>query len=466
MELPFREIEKPKAMADTVLEKDSSIQFPHFIILKASAGSGKTYSLTERFVQFLLSSKIPQNHLRNILAITFSNNAAKEMKERILSWLKDLYFKDPEKIKELCEIISLKEEHLAEKAGAKVDEILRNYSDFQVKTIDSFMTSIYRASAVDLGDSPDFDIVMAPENIVAYAFNRFLRGVKEKSPEAEFLEKLLGIIFENRGGESAYLWDPSKDFLDEIVELHNRVSSMVKEAKVIDAEKQIESVKKEIRDEAESLNRLVEKSGLARSKVSSFYKILEIIRNNNFPDLADKGLSNPPVTKPKGEGEAWYEEISEAWDLLGNRIKKYIELHATTYYNPYLNTYEAFQHVLEEVKKKEGKIFIQDINKNLSDYLGHEIVPDVYFRIGETIYHYLIDEFQDTSPMQWANLFPLIENSLSQGGSLFAVGDTKQAIYGFRHADYRIMKKLESKNPFSSALHRVKELETNYRSLE
>ncbi len=462
---PLRNQES-KAMADTVLEKDSSIQFPHFTILKASAGSGKTYSLTERFVQFLLSGKIPQNHLRNILAITFSNNAAKEMKERILSWLKDLYFKDPEKIKELSQVLSLKEEHLANKAGAKVDEILKNYTEFQVKTIDSFMASIYKASAVDLGYSPDFDILMVSENIMAYAFNRFLRGVKEGSPEAESVEKLIEIILGSRGGESAYLWDPSKDFLEEIVELDNRVSSMVKEARVIDAEKRMESVKREIREGVESLDRLIEKSGLAKSKGSSFCKILEIVRNNSFPDLADKGLSNPPVTKPKSEGEGWYEKISQGWDLLGDQIKKYVELHAKTYYNPYLRTYHAFQDVLEGVKKKEGKIFIQDINKNLSDYLDHEIVPDVYFRIGETIYHYLIDEFQDTSPMQWANLFPLIENSLSQGGSLFAVGDTKQAIYGFRQADYRIMKRLESKNPFSSARHRVKELETNFRSLE
>jgi ATP-dependent exoDNAse (exonuclease V) beta subunit len=453
-------------MANPVLEKDSSIQFPHFTILKASAGSGKTYSLTERFVQFLLSGKIPQNHLRNILAITFSNNAAKEMKERILSWLKDIYFKNPEKIKELSEIVSLKEDHLAAKAGAVIDDILRNYTEFQVKTIDSFMTSIYKASAIDLGYSPDFDIVMAPENIMAYAFNRFLRGVREKTPEAEFLEKLLEIILESRGGESAYLWDPSKDFLEETVELYNKLSGIVKEAKIIDVEKKIESMKKEIRDTAESLHGLIEKSGLTKSQGSSFYKILEIVRGNNFPDLVNKGLINVPVTKPKKEGETWYEKISEQWALLGNKIKKYIELYATTYYIPYLKIYEAFKDILEGVKKREGTIFIHDINKKLSDYLDHEIVPDVYFRIGETIYHYLIDEFQDTSPIQWANLFPLIENSLSQGGSLFVVGDTKQAIYGFRNADYEIMKGLESKNPFSSALHNVKELEINYRSLE
>jgi ATP-dependent exoDNAse (exonuclease V) beta subunit len=454
-------------MTQAVLEKDSTISFPHFTLLKASAGSGKTYSLAERFVQFLLSNHIPQNSLRNILAITFSNNAAKEMKERILSWLKDLYFRDPGKIEETSEIVSLKQEHLAEKAGAKVDEILRNYTEFQVKTIDSFMTSIYKASAINLGYSPDFDIVMAPEKIMAYAFNRFLRGVRQKSLAAEFLEELLGIILESRGGESAYLWDPSEDFLKETIELHDRLSGVVKDPKIVDAENKMESLKRKIRETAESLNGSIETSGLTKSKGSSFYSILEMVRNNRFPDLVDKGLSNLPVIKPKTEAEITrYEKISDAWSLLARQIREYIELYAMTYYSPYLRTYEAFKDILDEVKKKDGTIFIHDINKKLSDYLDHEVVPDVYFRIGETIYHYLIDEFQDTSPIQWANLFPLIENSLSQGGSLFAVGDTKQAIYGFRNADYGIMKGFESDNPFPSALHRVKELEINYRSLE
>jgi ATP-dependent exoDNAse (exonuclease V) beta subunit len=454
-------------MAHAVLEKDSTLSLPHFTLLKASAGSGKTYCLAERFVQFLLSDYIPQNHLRSILAITFSNNAAKEMKERILSWLKDLYFNDPQKIDEISEIVSLKKEQIAEKAGAKIDDILRNYTEFQVRTIDSFMTSIYKASAINLGYSPDFDMVVAPERIMAYAFNRFLRGVRPKTPEAEFLEKLLEIILENRGGESAYLWDPSGDFLEETVELYRQLSGIVKEAKIVEAEEEIESMKDEIRETAESLNGLIEKSGLIKSKGSSFYKILEMVNSNAFPDLVDKGLVNVPVVKPKKEEEMTrFERISEKWDFLGSRIRKYVELYATTYYGPYLRTYEAFKDILEEVKKREGTIFIHDINKKLSDYLDHEIVPDVYFRIGETIYHYLIDEFQDTSPIQWANLFPLIENSLSQGGSLFAVGDTKQAIYGFRNADYGIMKGLESSNPFSSAHQSVKELEINFRSLE
>ncbi len=454
-------------MAHAVLEKDLTIPFPHVSVLKASAGSGKTYSLAERFVQFLLSDQIHQNHLRNILAITFSNNAAKEMKERILSWLKDLYFKDPIKIEEIAEIVSVKKEHLAEKAGARIDGILRNYTEFQVKTIDSFMTSIYKASAVDLGYSPDFDVVLAPGKIMAYAFDRFLRAVREKTPEAEFIEKLLKIVVDSRGGGSAYPWDASRDLLEEIVQLYRKLSGIVKGAKPVHTERRIESVKKQVRETAEDLMDLIETSGLTKSKGSSFYRILEMVRANAFPDLIDKGLTSIPVIKPrKDEAMASYEEISKRWGLLSRQIKEYIELHATTYYDPYLRMYEAFQDILEEVKKREGAIFIDDVNKKLSDYLRREIVPDVYFRIGETIYHYLIDEFQDTSPIQWANLFPLIENSLSQGGSLLAVGDTKQAIYGFRNADYEIMKGLESRSPFSSATHHVKELEVNYRSLE
>ena len=91
-------------------------------------------------------------------------------------------------------------------------------------------------------------------------------------------------------------------------------------------------------------------------------------------------------------------------------------------------------------------------------------MPDIYFRIGDRVWHFLIDEFQDTSPLQWRNLFPLVENSLAMGGSLFVVGDTKQAIYGFRQADYRIMRALETENPFPSAGHSLHELDVNWRS--
>lgn len=415
----------------------------------------------------MLSEKIPRNHLRNILAITFSNNAAKEMKERILSWLKEVYFRDPDKLQQLSQILSLDEDRLVSRAEALIDEILLNYSDFQVKTIDSFMASIYKASAIDLGYSPDFDILMAPEAMMAYAFNRFLRRVRSGSPEAHFLEEVLDLILKGKGAEDAYLWDPSKGLLDEMKELYHKLSGMVREVRTPGEGDEIDSLSMEISKTAEKLNKRIDSSGLKRRENSTFETILEATRVGSYPDLIGIGLKNPPVLKPRdAETHPKYEQILEHWSELGDRIRKYTQLYAFRFYLPYLKAHHAFRDILERTKREEEIIFIGDINKKLSDYLDREIIPDVYFRIGETIYHYLIDEFQDTSPIQWINLYPLIENSLAQGGSFFAVGDTKQAIYGFREADYRIMRDLESTNPFPSAHHEVKELGVNYRSLE
>jgi ATP-dependent helicase/nuclease subunit A len=436
-------------------------------LLRASAGSGKTHALTRRFVQFLLSPTIPRNRLCHILAITFSNNAAKEMKDRILSWLKDIHFRQPENLEQLRAVMADDVESLAGRAEGAIDEILVNYSDFQVRTIDSFMASIYKASAVDLGYSPDFEILMDSEPIIAYGFNRFLRSVRAGRPEARFLEDLLDLMIENKPADAAFPWDPSKSILQELQELYKKLSAVTREVKIPEEVLGAEDIKNGIREAAETLKIMIERSGLELNQNSTFSSILEILKKGSYPDLIGKGLKAPPIRKPRNSAaKGPYEGILEKWEGLGERIRSYTRHHALWYYFPYLKVYQAFQGVLETIKREGGVIFIDDLNKTLSDYLDRHIVPDIYFRIGETVYHYLIDEFQDTSPLQWKNLFPLVENSLAQGGSFFAVGDTKQAIYGFRNADYRIMKSLESENPFPSSRHQIEELDVNYRSGE
>ncbi len=98
--------------------------------------------------------------------------------------------------------------------------------------------------------------------------------------------------------------------------------------------------------------------------------------------------------------------------------------------------------------------------------LSDDNIPEIYFSLGERIHHFLIDEFQDTSPIQWKTLRPLIENSLAQQGSLFIVGDTKQSIYTFRGGDWQIMKRMMTEEEFPSVARKMKELTTNYRSDE
>ncbi|MCX6577561.1 MAG: UvrD-helicase domain-containing protein [Candidatus Aminicenantes bacterium] len=124
---------------------------------------------------------------------------------------------------------------------------------------------------------------------------------------------------------------------------------------------------------------------------------------------------------------------------------EYRYLYAREFFHPYLMAYESFAETLEQFKRRQQTVFIEDINKRLAGYIDQMIIPDIYFRLGDRIFHYLVDEFQDTSPIQWTNMLPLIENSLAVSGSFFAVGDTKQAIFGFREADYRIMKEMEER---------------------
>ncbi|TAN43359.1 MAG: hypothetical protein EPN25_00855 [Nitrospirae bacterium] len=455
-------------MTGPVLKKDVDIRFPHVTVLKASAGSGKTHTLTKRYVQFLLSERIPRNGLRNVLAITFSNNAAKEMKERVLQWLKAVYFEDPERLEEVLQVTSLGRSELHDKAGQLIDRILDNYADFQIRTIDSFMATVFKSSAIDFGYNPDFEILLDNSQLMAYSFDLFLRQVREGSPEAQQMGEIVDFLLDDKKTDAAYLWDPSAALLEEIIKIYEKLSATGKRPKIDDLSRPIKKVKDSIAAAVEEIEAEIEGSGLKRHGASSYRTVLGLVRARSFPDLIGKTFTNPPVTKLRKEDaghQASYDRIVSTWSEVSGLIGAYTVLYARARCMPYLRAYQAFSRTVELVKRQQGRIFIEDISRHLAEYLSGDIVPDIYFRLGETVFHFLIDEFQDTSPIQWQNLFPLIENSLAQGGSLFAVGDTKQAIYGFRNADYAIMKGLETDNPFPSALHDVRELDMNYRSL-
>lgn len=448
--------------------KDNSLQFPHFIVLKASAGSGKTYALTRRIIQFLLFEKIPRNQLKNILAVTFSNNAAKEMKERTLSWLKEIYFGNKKKLAELSDGTPARCEVMQERAGRLIEEILGNFADFQIKTIDSFMTTVFKSSAIDFGYNVDFEILMDNRSLMEYAFELFLRNVREGSPEAAALEEIVDSLLDFQKEDGAFLWIPSKRLLEESRKVYRKLSSESKEVEIEEFEYELKKLRIDISHCVEEIEREIEQSGLKRHGQSGYLAVLKQVRQRRFQDLGGKPYRVPPVSKPSNAEEEKnrksHEKILGQWNQFRDLANRLTVISCRSKYNPYIKTYLAFTRHLDKAKKRQGKIFIEDINHDLSKYLNEQIVPDIYFRMGERIYHFLIDEFQDTSPVQWKNLFPLIENSLSQGGSLFLVGDTKQSIYGFRNADYTIMKDLELVNPFPSAAHEVRELNINYRS--
>jgi len=453
----------------SVLTSDAPLKSPEFVLLKASAGSGKTHELSLRFVKFLLSDRIgglTRNDLPNILAITFTRNAAREMKERILAWLKEGFSGEGRMANRLLLDYGVSKAELARRAEAAVEKILAGYTDFQVETIDSFTAMIFRSSAVDLGYAPDFEIALEHGDLIEYAFARFLRRVKETTAEGSTFREILDDLILQRGEKSRYAWDPTPGILERLNKLQARLAAQPPGLVLDDFGPERTDVIRKITATAAVLKKEVEASGLEVSARGHYgKKIIPAIEGRRFADLIGYSFKTPPVKAAKSAKGDAVERIMAPWTALEAHVRDFARLYARDFFLPYLRAYRSLQSTLDAVKRRKSILFIDDINQELSHYIDKGIVPDVYFRLGDRIYHYLVDEFQDTSPIQWRNLEPLIEESLGKGGSLFLVGDTKQAIYGFRDADYRIMRELEDKpRYFQSVETSVRELTTNFRS--
>ncbi len=431
------------------LPKDSDLHFPHVMFVEASAGSGKTYLLSLRFVQFLLSDRVPHNSLDNMLAITFTNNAAYEMKRRILGWLKKVALSRLDENEEESIKSALQNtDNLKEKSEKTIENILDNYHSFNVSTIDSFMTRIATASALELGLSPDFEILMSKTPLTKEALYTYINSLTK--------EELVNLLHSLRKGSE------SIDFY--LVEtLENRIGNILKEedytsTPLIDpdiAKKEIDNEIEGLLAEVEKLLEEAQREGYG-NKLPEYAVILKHIKEEKFEKFLKMKNVKAPLLK----------EINRKLD----EIRGYLKLKAEL---PDIRLAKEVKDIIYQTFHKQGKIHIGEITTKLRDYINNENIPSIYFSLGEKLYHFLIDEFQDTNPVQWHNLKILIEESLSRGGSLFIVGDVKQAIYGFRGSNYQIMKNLKDdiKNGVLSDFPSIPrdniytlELTTNFRS--
>ncbi|MFA4926739.1 MAG: UvrD-helicase domain-containing protein, partial [Candidatus Aminicenantales bacterium] len=455
---------------ELILPKDTEVLRPEFILLKASAGTGKTHALTLRFAQFLLSDKIRNNQLNQILAITFTHNAANEMKDRIIGWLKATYFgQDAARLKDIKELVSLPEEAFPERAEEKLQYLFDHYSDFQVTTIDSFMTDVFKASAIEMGFSPDFGITLNTAPVINYAFYRYLRNITAESEDGQLLLRITDSLKEMKGSDKAFLWNPADEILETFSQFYQKLEALYRQPEINDlkeVELELKAVEKEWSECLLKLQKLIRTSTL---KTDSRLKVVKKLDSDTSDKIYDwlKIPLKEPVKQPKLPEECViYEQFFKpVWENFKAKLSQYKKLYAASYFQPHLQVYHRLLDHLDFIKKEKGLIFLDDVNRHLAAYLQTGVVPDTYLCLGGQIYHFLIDEFQDTSPIQWENLVPLIDNALSQGGSLFIVGDTKQAIYGFREADYQIMVDLKNrKKKFNSVEVCVKPLVTNRRS--
>ncbi len=435
----------------------------NFKVYKSSAGSGKTYTLVKEYLKLALQSHAV-NNFKRILAITFTNKAANEMKERILLALTDLssgkelegtsaYLKADLK-KELL----LNDQQIKKLSADVLKTILHNYADFGIGTIDKFTYKIVRTFARDLNLPANFELEFNADLVLNKAIDLVLSkvGLDEK-----LTDLLIEFTTHNIGEERK--WQLERDILTiakEILKEDGLQSiQFLKQFNFDDFQEKIDSYKttissfkKQIQSIGENAIKLIEQQHISASSFGGgeknsiakyFYYLSNFFEKNLSPTNSHiKTIEEDKWTSgkcPAGE-KAAIESIKMELTNFFNESQKIIESSFSDYIiksNALRNLYAValineLEKEIEVIRKTDNIVHISEFNKRISAIISSEPAPFIYERIGERYKHYLIDEFQDTSILQFHNLIPLFSNSLAEGHFNMLVGDGKQAIYRFR----------------------------------
>jgi ATP-dependent exoDNAse (exonuclease V) beta subunit len=428
-----------------------------FLVLKSSAGSGKTYALVRHFLFLSLKSEEAYAY-SHILAITFTNAAASEMKERVMERLheftfpkalegKNELFNDIRKELDVSPII------LQERARKTLSHMLHNYSRLSISTIDSFTHRIVRAFAKDLQIHPDFSIEMDTEKFLEQCVDACLDEVGEDAELTTYLENYVMSNFEEeedwnvKKGMIGISRQLVKEDARSILQLFEHIHITDYDAIKKSFQNKLQELTQELFERIDNVFEKIEENNLTLqdffSNGSGTLTYLRKIRSGKF-ELPGANLHKVLVKgwgKPKqAQVEALNPMLNETAEYViewvsGNnkhdftRISKILPRIFTTGLLSKLNE------VSQRIKTEENLLLISDFHAIVSAVVQESTAPFIYERAGERYQHILIDEFQDTSEMQWKNFLPLFENTIAQGNFNLVVGDGKQSIYRWRNGN-------------------------------
>lgn len=439
----------------------NELSLPHVRLVQASAGSGKTYQLTKRYVQWLLllSPQSP-NPPREILAITFTNKAAHEMKARILFLLKKACLSQWEdwEIEDILKPINLSPEIAAMRAKRLLTLILEEYHFFCVSTIDSFINTLLSANAYYLGLSAHFTIATQSKEFMLEALDELcVLSQSDRNIQQVFEQFTQQFLFlENRGS-----WNPKPDLLKTMMMLYRMVNTHALPLKASHFDMQnVYADKSQLR---EILTRFSEvedlplhkrfKDGLKGLLEKSTYSL-------DIDDFGDYFLhEQPPLLKDGQIEDRFYQD----WERIRTLLHDICLGEAFGVFNAYIHVFDRAYEILLKHQRQDDILFLEELNARARALLENKVLDAAHlsYRLAARYKHFLIDECQDTNPSQWLNLKVFIDEALATDGSLFIVGDVKQAIYGFRGGDSRLMGQME--NDFAALLQKA-DLSVNRRS--
>ena len=455
-------------------------------VYKASAGSGKTFQLVVEYLKLLL--KNPQNY-RHILAVTFTNKATNEMKTRILETLNELASDQPSKyIYEIQKEINLPEALIRKNAKQVLKNILHDYNRFSISTIDSFTQRTIKAFNRELGISPNFRLELDSEMILAEATDRLLARIDKDKKLLNWLKD-----FSKEKIEESYsqrieedIKSLGKELFKENFQLFfpDNSESVYNRENLISFGKELNLLKIQFENHLKNLGkRAVAIIGENDLTVNDFYYTTNGIAGFIY-SIANGEIKEPGsrVLSAEAEVEKWYNQkhreavkihaLTESFlQPLLREILEYSRNNEQQYFTvltvlKQLRMLGILTDLKEEIKlllHEKGVLQLSDSNLLLSKIIGQSDSPFIYEKTGSFYHHFMLDEFQDTSGLQWHNFKPLIINSLAEGNKNLLVGDVKQSIYRWRNSDYRILSE-QIHTDFTENLVDEHHLEMNWRS--
>jgi ATP-dependent exoDNAse (exonuclease V) beta subunit len=478
----------------------------NFTVYKSSAGSGKTFTLVKEYLALALNDEAnPPKAYKHILAITFTNKAAAEMKERIVKALEELSKEDYSSLSGGTKtlLIQLKEHPrlnvykqlddviIRKRAQNVLSAVLHNYSDFAISTIDSFVHKIVRTFAFDLKIPMSFELEMDADKLLTEAIDMLLAQIGSD----ESITKAL-IEFAESKTDDEKSWHIENDLKQFAVNLLN-------EEGIIHIEKLRQlsvddffTIKNQLQTEIKKFDEYISKCGKeaigiidnanidadkfagGANGIHKYFTYLSELKTDKFVPSntvqknidIDKWFATKATADDKAKIDSIKHSLLKLYDEVWNYIQENIQeitlfrlINTTIYSLAVLNEIEK---LLNEYKTQNNILHISEFNKMISKIVLNEPIPFIYERLGEKYNNYLIDEFQDTSVLQFHNLLPLIDNSLAAGHFTMLVGDGKQAIYRWRGGEveqFALLPEVFAHNNNPLILEREQALQRSYK---
>ncbi|WBV55744.1 UvrD-helicase domain-containing protein [Chryseobacterium daecheongense] len=469
-----------------------------YTVINASAGSGKTYALVQRLLMICLRYPNQQHAIRNILALTFTNKAANEMKERILSWLGAFSasnFADNNDLKNIQKVfeeeglkITIDELHIRSKK--LLDYILHNYSTLNIGTIDRFNSRLVRSFSYELGLAKNFNLEIEAEPFLIEAVDKMLDQIGENDAISNSFMDYVDYSLENneRINLNKNLYDSAKEFVKDIHyeqlksntnfddSNYENIKNTIRKEIVFNKKRAVEIATKSI-DLFKSRNIDVEDFAQGKNGIGGFFtKVLDFYHQKRpgfpFPTTQEDSVVNNYRKGAASKSKSKEPEILETLDeLLENRMQLillYIETQKKEKILSALLPLKVNKDIQDELKKIEEEndlVLLSKFNILINENLKNEPSAFIYEKVGSQFQHYFFDEFQDTSELQWQNFVPLRDHSVSTENTTFTlVGDPKQSIYRFRGGESKLMLDIINKKEISPKQAELLVLKDNWRS--